>query len=167
MCGHWFTSLNWRLHKSGYFGINLFLGAFIIGLSQISSFFSFKKSVISRVKSKLKPWHMDRHTDGRTDRQTDDGQSYPYVPLCFAGDAIIVYWEKGRDLIQSYDKSPYTHRKIKKNIVTTWKTPPKTSIIQRLRTDLGWSVGVTAVNPTGVVKPVYERSTFPLTATAL
>ena len=25
-------------------------------------------------------------TDGRTDRQTDDGQSDPYVSLCFAGD---------------------------------------------------------------------------------
>ena len=31
----------------------------------------------------------------------------------------------------------------------------------------GRSVGVTAVNPTGVVKPVCERSTFPLTATAV
>ena len=28
----------------------------------------------------------DRRTDGRTDRQTDDGQSDPYVSLCFAGD---------------------------------------------------------------------------------
>ena len=25
-------------------------------------------------------------TDRRTDRQTDAGQSDPYVPLCFAGD---------------------------------------------------------------------------------
>ena len=32
--------------------------------------------------------------------------------------------------------------------------PPKTSITQQLRTDLGRSVGVTS-NPTGVVKPVY------------
>ena len=31
----------------------------------------------------------------------------------------------------------------------------------------GRSVGVTAVNPTGVVKPAYKRSTFPLTATAV
>ena len=44
------------------------------------------------------------------------------------------------------------------------KPPPKTFITQRLRTDLGRSVGVTAVNPTGVVKPVYVRTTFPLTA---
>ena len=29
-------------------------------------------------------------TDGRTDRQTDDGQSDPYVSLCFAGDTKSV-----------------------------------------------------------------------------
>ena len=28
----------------------------------------------------------DGQTDGRTDRQTDDGQSDPYVSLCFVGD---------------------------------------------------------------------------------
>ena len=47
------------------------------------------------------------------------------------------------------------------------KAPPKTSITQRLRTDLERSVGVAAVNATGLVKPVYERLTFPLTATAV
>ena len=31
----------------------------------------------------------DRQTDGRTDRQTDDGQTDPYVSLCFAGDTKI------------------------------------------------------------------------------
>ena len=31
----------------------------------------------------------DRQTDGQTDGQTDDGQSDPYVPLCFAGDTKI------------------------------------------------------------------------------
>ena len=49
----------------------------------------------------------------------------------------IAVRERGRDLTQSYDKRPYTHRKIQK---ATWqhkKTPPKTSITQRLRTDLG------------------------------
>ena len=39
------------------------------------------------------------------------------------------------------------------------QTPPKTSITQRLRTDLGRSVGVTS-NPTGVVKPVYGIPTL-------
>ena len=34
------------------------------------------------------PRKCDYRTDGRTDRQTDAGQSDPYVPLCFAGDTI-------------------------------------------------------------------------------
>ena len=38
--------------------------------------------------------------------------------------------EKGRDLTQSCDKSPYTHRKIKKQRDNI-KKPPKTSITQR------------------------------------
>ena len=46
------------------------------------------------------------------------------------------------------------------------QTPPKTSITQRLRTDLGRSVGVTSY-PTGVVKPVYGIPAFPLTAKAV
>ena len=40
-------------------------------------------------KCDRKVWQMDRQTDGRTDRQTDDGQSDPYVSLCFAGDTKI------------------------------------------------------------------------------
>ena len=40
------------------------------------------------------------------------------------------------------------------------KTPPKPSITQRLRTDLGRSVGVTIAKPNGVVKPVYGIPTF-------
>ena len=43
--------------------------------------------------------------------------------------------EKGRDLTQSYDKSLYIDRKIKKSNVTTQKRYQKTSITQRLRTD--------------------------------
>ena len=38
-----------------------------------------------------------------------------------------------------------------------------TTIADRLRT-VSWS---NSSHPTGVVKPVYERSTFPLTATAV
>ena len=49
--------------------------------------------------------------------------------------------EKGRDLTQSYDKSPTPTEKSKKQRDNT-KTPPKTSIIQRLQTDLGRSVEV-------------------------
>ena len=50
---------------------------------------------------------------------------------------------KGRDLTQPYDRSPYTDGKNLKSNVTTQRTPPKTSITQRLRTDLGRSAGVT------------------------
>ena len=52
--------------------------------------------------------------------------------------------EKGRDLTQSCDKNPYTHRTIQK---ATWqhKNATKTLITQLLQTDLGRSVGVTTV----------------------
>ena len=43
-------------------------------------------------------------------------------------------------MTQSYDKSPYTNRNVKR---ATQTTPQKSSIKQRLRTDLGRSVGVT------------------------
>ena len=35
----------------------------------------------------------DRRTDRQTDRQTDDGQSDPYVSLCFAGDTKKLFLE--------------------------------------------------------------------------
>ena len=47
------------------------------------------------------------------------------------------------------------------------KTLPKTSITQRLRTDLGTVSWSSNSHPTGVVKPVYVRTTFPLTTTAM
>ena len=53
-----------------------------------------------------------------------------------------LYRQKGGDLTQSYDKSPYTNRNVKRGKVTTQTTPQK-RIKQRLRTDLGRSVGVT------------------------
>ena len=74
--------------------------------------------------------------------------------------------EKGRDLTQSCDKNPYTYRKIQK---ATWqhkkatKNFDYTTIADRLRT-VSWS---NSSHPTGVVEPVYERSTFPLTTTAV
>ena len=49
---------------------------------------------------------------------------------------LAVSREKGRDLPQSFDKSPYSKRKCKTPIDNT-KTKPKTSITQRLRIDLG------------------------------
>ena len=73
---------------------------------------------------------------------------------------------KGRDLTQSYDKSPYTHRKILK---TTWqhknanKKFDYTTILNRLRT-VSWS---NDCHPTGVVKHAYEIPTFLLTSKAV
>ena len=74
--------------------------------------------------------------------------------------------EKGRDLTQSYDKSPYTDRTIQK---ATWKHEDDTknfdytTIADRLRT-VSWG---NDSHPTGVVKPVYGIPTFPLTAKVL
>ena len=65
----------------------------------------------------------------------------------------------------SYDKTPYTNRKFV-NQRTTHKRYQKLRYTQRLRTDLGRSVGVTS-HPTGVVKPVYGYPTFPLIAKAV
>ena len=73
--------------------------------------------------------------------------------------------EKGSDLTQSYDKAAAPVEKSKRQRDNT-KNVTKTSVKQRLRTDLGRSVGATT-SPTGVVKPVYEHSTIPLTATAV
>ena len=69
--------------------------------------------------------------------------------------------EKGRDLTQFYDKSPYTHGKIR-NVRTQkrYQNIDYTTIAGRLRT-VSWS---NDRNPTGVVKPVYGIPTFPLTA---
>ena len=75
--------------------------------------------------------------------------------------------EKGRDPTQSYDKSPYTDRKIKKNPMWQHKNATKnfdyTTIADWLKTV---SLGNDS-HPTGVVKPVYGIPTFPLTANAV
>ena len=55
---------------------------------------------------------------------------------------FTVYRQKGRDLTQSYDKAPAL-TEISKGQSDNTKTPQKSSITQRLRTDLGRSVGVT------------------------
>ena len=70
------------------------------------------------------------------------------IPLLLTSNAVswkfvlFVGRQKGGDLTQAYDKSPYTHGNVKR-AVTTQTTPQKSSIKQRLRTDLGRSVGVT------------------------
>ena len=68
--------------------------------------------------------------------------------------------EKGRDLIQSYDNPPYTHRKIQKATrqhKNASKNVDYTMIADWLRTVI-WSKDS---HPTGVVKPVYGIPTFP------
>ena len=54
-------------------------------------------------------------------------------------------------------------KKQRDNIKNATKNFDYTTITDRLRT-VSW---VTAVTPTGVVKPVYVRTTFLLTATAV
>ena len=76
--------------------------------------------------------------------------------------------EKGRDLTQSYDKSPYTNGQFeKRKVTTTTKNATKnvdyTGIADRLR-KVSWS---NVSQPTGVVQPVYGITTFPLSAKAL
>ena len=71
--------------------------------------------------------------------------------------------EKGRDLTQSYDKSPYTHRKIQKATrqqkkKNATKNFDYTTITDRLRTVSGSN---------NSHQPVNERSIFPLTAIAV
>ena len=51
--------------------------------------------------------------------------------------------EKGRDLTQSYDKSPYTNRNVKRAKWQHKQRHKKVRLNSRLRTDLGRSVGVT------------------------
>ena len=68
----------------------------------------------------------------------------PSKPSCLAAaNPILLMREKGRDLTQSYYKNPYNNRNVQKGKVTTQTTPQKSSITQRLQTDLGRSVGVT------------------------
>ena len=76
---------------------------------------------------------------------------------------FFIQRQKGGDLTQSYDKSPYTHGNVKR-AVTTQTTPQKSSIKQRLRTDLGRSVGVTTATQL-VWFTRFTGPTFPLTAT--
>ena len=88
-----------------------------------------------------------------------------YMYQQFPGTTIwFIFRENGRDLTQSYDKSPYTQRKLEvansqhKNAT---KTFDYTTITDRLK-----NVNYDS-NPTGVVKPVYGFPTFPLTTKAV
>ena len=101
---------------------------------------------------------------------TEENMTLCFISIISFISQVVESWfytkrEKEGDLTQSYDKTPYTKTEIRKPKDNT-QTPPKTSITQRLRTDLGRSVGVTS-HPTGVIKPVYGYPTFPLTATSV
>ena len=50
------------------------------------------------------------HTHRRTDRQTDAGQSYPYVPLCFTGDTKRTASQKA--FLNMHEKYSYNIIKI-------------------------------------------------------
>ena len=74
--------------------------------------------------------------------------------------------EKKEEILQSYDKSPYTNRKVKKQSATT-KTPGQnfdyTTPVDRL-----WMVSWSNNNHlNGFVKSVYEIPTFLLTTQAV
>ena len=80
--------------------------------------------------------------------------------------AVNSVTEKGRDLTQYYDKKPLHPQKNPKSDVATknaTKNFDYTSIADRLRT-VSWSY---SSHPTGLVKPVYKRSTFPQTTKAM
>ena len=64
--------------------------------------------------------------------------------------------QQGGDLTQSYDKSPYTNRNVKGQ-VTTQTTSQKSSIKQRLRTDLGRSVGATIYTNKLLIIITYQK----------
>ena len=52
----------------------------------------------------------DERTDGRTDRQTDDGQSDPYVSICFAGDTKRALKSFGHEInMEEIDESLLLH----------------------------------------------------------
>ena len=73
--------------------------------------------------------------------------------------------EKGRDMTQSIIRVPTLTEKSKKqrdNTKISTKNFDYTTIADRLRTVRSSNNS----HPTGVVQLVYERSTFPLTATA-
>ena len=66
-----------------------------------------------------------------------------FYHICQCRVFVMTVREKGRYLTQSYDISPYTHRLIQN---ATWQhnnATKKLPITQRLRIDLGRSVGVT------------------------
>ena len=105
------------------FGISVGVGAFVIGLDQISSFLSLSLVVEKCFLGSSKITYMDSKW-------------------------VFQYIKRNkRYLNQSYDKSPYNNRKFIQSKTTTRKgaTVKSNYTCQRLRTDFERSVGVTTV----------------------
>ena len=85
-----------------------------------------------------------RVTDGRTDRQTDDGQSDPYVSPCLTGDTKT-------PLPAENSKTNRQHKNATKNF-------DDTTIANRLRT-ISWSNNS---HPTDMVKPGLKGTNLPI-----
>ena len=49
----------------------------------------------------------DERTDRQTDRQTDDGQSDPYVSLCFAGNTKNIFKFMAGAATRARDNNPF------------------------------------------------------------
>ena len=119
-----------------------------------------------RSKQHMKFWFYSLSISYRLNCFIYNCHNWWYICSFLHEDGIIVFQEKKKEIWPSpMTKNPYTNKNSKTKGQHT-QTPPKTSITQQLRTDLGRSVGVTR-NPTGVVKPVYGIPTFPLTAKAV
>ena len=101
------------------------------------------KKIITKIKDKASP-------------EISGLKKNPRVPV-YRSKGQYKAREKEGDLTQSYYKTPYTNRKFEND---NTQTPPKTSITQRLRTDLGRSFGVTS-HPTGAVKPGLKGTNRP------
>ena len=55
-----------------------------------------------RLRNIAMPNYQENVTDRQMNRQTDGGQSDPYVPLCFTGDTkIVIHCEKSSVCITS------------------------------------------------------------------
>ena len=80
-------------------------------------------------------------------------QKRPISPIC-----NFLKRKRRRSDSVLWQNPPYP-QKIQKPKDNT-QTPPKTSITQRFRTDLGWSVGVKS-HPTAVVKPGLKGTNLP------
>ena len=121
------------------FDISVGVGAFVIGLSQISSFFSW--TLGERIIVKYFTW--SRITD-----ESSITEMSVFHTLIRSnnrkGHRSYKRSRKGSDSVL-WQKPLYPQNNLKSKVTTQKRH--KTSITQRLRTDFGWSVGVTTATP--------------------